>query len=142
MEESADHADEPHLQHPTPALVASAALRARTTTTTTATSSSNTRVPSPDPPSITTGTVTPDLHGAHELPALHEIPTHTRRDSSPSTISSGSIRIVTRRSTRDTQLSRRSSREPTGRFRHVIKFWRRNVVLSVSHEQNRDHYEG
>ncbi|EEP82839.1 predicted protein [Uncinocarpus reesii 1704] len=117
-----------HPQHPQPVLVASASLRARS------------RVSSPERRSPTPGTVTPDyLQDAHELPEIHEIPTHVQRSSSPSTISSGSIRIVTRRSTRSSQVTR-SSREPTGRFRHFIKFWRRNVVLSVSQNQNRDHY--
>ncbi|KAI1920617.1 hypothetical protein LOZ65_003968 [Ophidiomyces ophidiicola] len=77
--------------------------------------------------------------GVHELFELHEIPTHTRRDSSPSTISSGEFRVVSRRSTRESQMTR-SSREPTGRFRHLIKFWRRNVVLSVAQDQKRDHF--
>ncbi|EAS28834.3 uncharacterized protein CIMG_07580 [Coccidioides immitis RS] len=133
MEEPAASHAAKDLRHPEPAVIASSSLRARS------------RVSSPERPSTTatttttTGTLTPDLQDAHELSELHEISTHTRRDSSPSTISSGSIRIVTRRSTRSSQLTR-SSREPTGRFKHIIKFWRRNVVLSVSQNQNRDHY--
>lgn len=78
-------------------------------------------------------------HNSFELHDLQHIPTYHGRDSSPSTISSGSIRIVTRRSTRLSQVSTRS-REPTGRFRHIIKFWRRHVVLSVPQSQKRDHY--
>ncbi|KMU76617.1 hypothetical protein CISG_05760 [Coccidioides immitis RMSCC 3703] len=130
MEEPAASHAAKDLRHPEPAVIASSSLRARS------------RVSSPERPSTTatttttTGTLTPDLQDAHELSELHEISTHTRRDSSPSTISSGSIRIVKRPSTRSSQLTR-SSREPTGRFKHIIKFWRRNVVLSVSQNQNR-----
>lgn len=80
--------------------------------------------------------ITPDLRDAHELPQLDQVPT-ARRSPSPSTISSGSVRIVPRRTLSQ---QTRSSREPTGRFKLLKRFWRTYVVISVAQSQQRDHY--
>lgn len=72
-----------------------------------------------------------------EATELSQIPPAALRDRSASSISSGSVRMVRTRSHQQTSIS---SREPTGPFRVLKKYWNRNVVLTVEQKQNRDHF--
>ena len=89
-------------------------------------------IPSPEIPPRAFGT--PEFRDEVELenmtPSGH---------SSPGSISSGSVRMVTQQTTRISTCSSAST-EPTGPFAPVIRFWRRNVVLSVAQKQCRDHF--
>lgn len=91
------------------------------------------RVPSPE--RSPRGPVSADLQDATELGTVRP----GTRDRSPSTICSGSVRVVTQQPSRSSAQTS-SSREPTGRFAPIKKFWRRNVVLSVAQSQSRDHF--
>lgn len=89
----------------------------------------------PNPEVPTRAWIAPNMRDGVELENMSP----ASMTSSPGSISSGSLRMVTQQETRVSMRST-ASREPTGTFAPVVKFWRRHVVLSVAQKQCRDHF--
>ncbi|KAE8350332.1 hypothetical protein BDV28DRAFT_139317 [Aspergillus coremiiformis] len=74
---------------------------------------------------------------------LHEIETQQDNEVASSTvsISSGEDRVTTRRATsRTSQRTERSRAPRKGLVGKIQRFWSRNIVLTVSQKNNRDHF--